>query len=38
VMGDWVAFEADYHDPALTYGWSVIIKAGHISCRPTPTS
>jgi nitroimidazol reductase NimA-like FMN-containing flavoprotein (pyridoxamine 5'-phosphate oxidase superfamily) len=26
VMGDWVAFEADYHDPALTYGWSVIIK------------
>ena len=25
VMGDWVAFEADYHDPALTYGWSVII-------------
>jgi hypothetical protein len=26
VMGDWVAFEADYHDPALTWGWSVIIK------------
>jgi hypothetical protein len=26
VMGDWVAFEADYHDPPLTYGWSVIIK------------
>jgi nitroimidazol reductase NimA-like FMN-containing flavoprotein (pyridoxamine 5'-phosphate oxidase superfamily) len=26
VMGDWVSFEADYHDPALTYGWSVIIK------------
>ena len=26
VMGDWVAFEADYHDPSLTYGWSVIIK------------
>lgn len=25
-MGDRVAFEADYHDPALTYGWSVIIK------------
>jgi hypothetical protein len=25
-MGDWVAFEADYHDPSLTYGWSVIIK------------
>ena len=24
-MGDRVAFEADYHDPALTYGWSVII-------------
>jgi uncharacterized protein len=26
VMGDWVAFETDYHDPALTWGWSVIIK------------
>ena len=26
VMGDRIAFEADYHDPALTYGWSVIIK------------
>jgi uncharacterized protein len=26
VMGDWVAFEADYHDPSLSYGWSVIIK------------
>ncbi len=26
VMGNWVAFEADYHDPALTWGWSVIIK------------
>ena len=26
VMGDRVAFEADYHDPSLTYGWSVIIK------------
>ena len=26
VMGDWVCFEADYHDPALTYGWSVIIQ------------
>jgi uncharacterized protein len=26
VMGDRVAFEADYHDPALTYGWSVIIR------------
>ena len=26
VMGDWVAFEADYHDPPLTYGWSVIVK------------
>ena len=26
VMSDWVAFEADYHDPPLTYGWSVIIK------------
>ncbi|MGY4651208.1 pyridoxamine 5'-phosphate oxidase family protein [Mycobacterium sp. URHB0021] len=26
VMGDWVCFEADYHDPPLTYGWSVIIK------------
>ena len=26
VMGDSVAFEADYHDPALTWGWSVIIK------------
>ena len=26
VMGDGVAFEADYHDPSLTYGWSVIIK------------
>ena len=26
VMGDWVSFEADYHDPPLTYGWSVIIK------------
>ena len=26
VMADWVAFEADYHDPALTWGWSVIIK------------
>jgi uncharacterized protein len=26
VMGDWVAFEADYHDPELTYGWSVIVK------------
>ena len=25
VMTDWVAFEADYHDPALTYGWSVVI-------------
>ena len=25
-MGDRVAFEADYHDPSLTYGWSVIIK------------
>jgi len=25
VMGDRVVFEADYHDPALTYGWSVII-------------
>ena len=20
VMGDWVSFEADYHDPPLTYG------------------
>jgi uncharacterized protein len=26
VMGDSVAFEADYHDPGLTWGWSVIIK------------
>jgi uncharacterized protein len=26
VMGDSVSFEADYHDAALTYGWSVIIK------------
>src|SRR5246127_5633992 len=26
VMGDWMAFEADYHDPSLSYGWSVIIK------------
>ena len=26
VMGNWVAFEADYHDAPLTYGWSVIIK------------
>ena len=26
VMGSSVAFEADYHDPPLTYGWSVIIK------------
>ena len=26
VMGDWVAFEADYHDAPLTYGWSVIVK------------
>ena len=26
VMGDWVAFEADYHDSPLTYGWSVIIQ------------
>jgi nitroimidazol reductase NimA-like FMN-containing flavoprotein (pyridoxamine 5'-phosphate oxidase superfamily) len=26
VMGDWVAFETDYHDPPLSYGWSVIIK------------
>ena len=26
VMGGSVAFEADYHDPPLTYGWSVIIK------------
>jgi nitroimidazol reductase NimA-like FMN-containing flavoprotein (pyridoxamine 5'-phosphate oxidase superfamily) len=26
VMSDWVAFEADYHDAPLTYGWSVIIK------------
>jgi uncharacterized protein len=26
VMGDRVAFEADYHDPSLTCGWSVIIK------------
>ena len=26
VLGDWVAFEADYHDSPLTYGWSVIIK------------
>ena len=26
VMGDWVAFEADYHDLSLSYGWSVIIK------------
>jgi uncharacterized protein len=25
-MSDWVVFEADYHDPPLTYGWSVIIK------------
>ena len=25
-MGDRVAFEADYDDPSLTYGWSVIIK------------
>ena len=25
VMGEGVAFEADYHDPPLTYGWSVII-------------
>jgi len=25
-MGDWVAFEADYHDAPLTYGWSVIVK------------
>jgi len=26
VTGDRVAFEADYHDPSLTYGWSIIIK------------
>jgi nitroimidazol reductase NimA-like FMN-containing flavoprotein (pyridoxamine 5'-phosphate oxidase superfamily) len=26
VMGGSVAFEADYHDAPLTYGWSVIIK------------
>jgi hypothetical protein len=26
VMGEGVAFEADYHDAPLTYGWSVIIK------------
>ena len=26
VMSGRVAFEADYHDPSLTYGWSVIIK------------
>ena len=26
VMGDWVAFEADYHDAPLSYGWSVIVK------------
>jgi hypothetical protein len=26
VMNDRVAFEADYHDAALTYGWSVIVK------------
>ena len=26
VTGGWVAFEADYHDPALTYGWSMIIQ------------
>jgi nitroimidazol reductase NimA-like FMN-containing flavoprotein (pyridoxamine 5'-phosphate oxidase superfamily) len=26
VMDNSVAFEADYHDPPLTYGWSVIIK------------
>ena len=26
VMGGWVAFETDYHDAPLTYGWSVIIK------------
>jgi len=26
VTGGWVAFEADYHDAPLTYGWSVIIK------------
>ena len=26
VTGDWVAFEADYHDAPLTYGWSVIVK------------
>jgi nitroimidazol reductase NimA-like FMN-containing flavoprotein (pyridoxamine 5'-phosphate oxidase superfamily) len=25
-MGNRVAFEADYHDPPLTYGWSVIIQ------------
>jgi uncharacterized protein len=25
-MGDLVAFEADYHDAPLTYGWSVIVK------------
>ena len=26
VMTDTVAFEADYHDAELTYGWSVIVK------------
>jgi nitroimidazol reductase NimA-like FMN-containing flavoprotein (pyridoxamine 5'-phosphate oxidase superfamily) len=26
VMGDWVAFEADYHDAPLTSGWSVIVR------------
>jgi uncharacterized protein len=26
VMNDQVAFEADYHDPARTDGWSVIVK------------
>ena len=26
VMGGSVAFEADYHDAELTYGWSVIVK------------
>jgi uncharacterized protein len=26
VMGDSGVFEADYHDPSLTYGWSVIIR------------
>ena len=35
VMGEGVAFEADYHDAPLTYGWSVIIKgrAGVLSAN-----